>query len=170
MNRRLYFLMPDIQSAQVVHNELLLARIPETQMHVITRADINNHDLPPSNLLQRTDIIHATQMGGAVGGILGAIFSSFMVLMGWAATGLEGLTVLSTSLAGIFIGAVSASMIGINIPNTHHKAFMGEIEKGQVLYIVDIPVQRVEEIEQLVSSHHPEAKMKGIDPTIPAFP
>lgn len=170
MNRRLYFLMPDRNSARAVHKELLLARIPETQMHAIARADIDTSDLPESNLLQRTDIVHATGMGGVIGGLLGALFSSFMVLMGWAAPGLEGLTILSTSLAGIFIGAVSASMIGISVPNTHHRPFMNEIEKGKILYIVDIPLQRVEEIETLVSSHHPEAKMKGVDPTIPAFP
>lgn len=170
MNRRLYFLMPDNSSARKVHNELLLARVPETSMHVIARADIDTSDLPESNLLQRTDIVHATGMGGAVGGLLGALFSSFMVLMSWAAPGLEGLTILSSSLAGIFIGAVSASMIGINVPNTHHRPFMNEIEKGQILYIVDIPVERVEEIEKLISSHYPEAVMKGIDPTIPAFP
>lgn len=170
MIRRLYFLMPNLKSAQAVHNELLLARIPEKNMHTIGRADMELDDLPPSNLLQRSDIIHASRMGGVVGGLLGAVFSSFMVLFDWAATGLEGLTILSCALAGVFIGAISSSMIGINVPNRRYKSFMAEIEKGKILFIVDIPVQRLHEIENLLNAYHPEATIKGIDPNIPAFP
>jgi hypothetical protein len=33
-----------------------------------------------------------------------------------------------------------------------------------------VPKDRVEEIEALVKSHHPEADVEGADPTIPAFP
>jgi len=36
--------------------------------------------------------------------------------------------------------------------------------------MVDVPRDRVEEIEELVRSHHPEADIGGADPTIPAFP
>jgi hypothetical protein len=36
--------------------------------------------------------------------------------------------------------------------------------------LVDVPKLRVEEIEDLVKRHHPEADVKGAEPTIPAFP
>ena len=61
-------------------------------------------------------------------------------------------------------------MIGIGIPSTRLKRFESAIEKGELLMMVDVAKDRVEEIEALVKSHHPEADIEGTDPTIPAFP
>jgi hypothetical protein len=36
--------------------------------------------------------------------------------------------------------------------------------------MVDAPRRRVEEIEQIVKGHHPEAECEGTEPTIPPFP
>jgi hypothetical protein len=36
--------------------------------------------------------------------------------------------------------------------------------------MVDVPKVRVEEITNLVKSHHPEAEVNGTEPVIPAFP
>ena len=61
-------------------------------------------------------------------------------------------------------------MIGVDVPNTRLKRFEGAIEKGELLMMVDVGKDRVEEIEQLIKSHHPEADIEGTAPTIPAFP
>lgn len=61
-------------------------------------------------------------------------------------------------------------MIGIGIPSTRLKRFESAIEKGELLMMVDVGKDRVDEIEELVKSHHPEADIEGTDPTIPAFP
>jgi hypothetical protein len=47
---------------------------------------------------------------------------------------------------------------------------MGAAEKGKVLMIVDIPKDQVAEVSRKVKQHHPEADMRGLEPTIPAFP
>ena len=167
MKRRLYFFTPDTATASKVHDELLLARIPEKEMHVIAR-DGNN--LPQANLLQKTDLVHAMQLGGAIGGLLGAVMAALATLIGWVSPGLEGMTILSTALAGVVIGTVSASMIGINVPNTRHNRFQREIQQGKILFIVDIPVEQVEQMSEMVKSHFPQTDLRGIDPTIPAFP
>jgi hypothetical protein len=36
--------------------------------------------------------------------------------------------------------------------------------------MVDVPRDRVEEIEALVKKHHPDAECGGVEPAIPAFP
>ncbi|MBD3671126.1 MAG: DUF1269 domain-containing protein [Gammaproteobacteria bacterium] len=170
MKRRLYFLTPDNQTARQAHDRLLLSRIPEKDMHVIAREDVDTTDLPQANLLQKTDLVHAMQLGGTIGGLLGAVMAAVASLMGWVAIGLEGMTILSTAIAGVFIGTVSASMIGINIPNTRHARFQNEIHQGKILFIVDIPVEEVDRISEMVSSTVPNSDIQGIDPTIPAFP
>ena len=44
------------------------------------------------------------------------------------------------------------------------------IENGEFSMMVDLPRQRVEEIELVVNRNHPETKCGGTEPIIPAFP
>jgi len=170
MKRRLYFFTPDTQTARKVHDQLLLARIPEKDMHVIAKEGMDLDDLPQANLLQKTDLVHSVQLGGAIGGLLGALMAALASLLNWVAPGLEGMTILSTALAGIIIGMVSASMIGINVTNTRLTGFQADIHQGKLLFIVDIPVEQVEKLSNMLTVHFPQSDIRGVDPTIPAFP
>ena len=60
-------------------------------------------------------------------------------------------------------------MVAINVQNTRLKEFMEDVNSGQILYRVDVPVYRVDEITDIVNEHHPEASVRGVDHTIPAF-
>ena len=44
------------------------------------------------------------------------------------------------------------------------------IKNGEILMMVDVAKSRVDEIDDLVKKHHPEAEIEGTEPTIPAFP
>ena len=81
-----------------------------------------------------------------------------------------GGTILATSLAGAGFGALMSSMIGSSIGNRQINQFSAAIDKGEFLMMVDVPKQRIEEIEQVVNRNHPETSCRGTEPTIPAFP
>jgi hypothetical protein len=83
---------------------------------------------------------------------------------------LGGGAILATALAGSGIGAWMSSMIGVDVTNTRIKQFEDNIEKGEILFLVDVPKERVEQIEEMVKTHHPEADIEGTEPHIPAFP
>ena len=61
-------------------------------------------------------------------------------------------------------------MIGVDVKNTQIKQFEDAVEKGEILFLVDVPKARVDEIEEMVKKHHPDADIEGTEPTIPAFP
>lgn len=170
MKRRLYFVLPDGNTARTVHNELLLARVAENHMHVIAREGTDLDDLPEANLFQKSDIIHAAQLGFILGGFTGVILGSLAASMGFIVQGLEVWSVGSLTVGGAFLGAWASSMVGINIPNTRLKQFNKEIAQGNILFIVDVPVKEVDMITDMVRSHHPEAGLHDVEPTIPAFP
>jgi len=170
MNRRLYFILPDTECTRKVHNELLLAKIPENHMHVIAKDGTNLSELPEASLLQKSDIVHGTQNGFVVGGITGLVLGAIAVLIPMSGFELGGLTVLVTAVAGSFIGAWSSSMIALDVPNSKLKPFEKDISEGHVLLMAEVPVTRVEEISALVKKHHPEVNTPGVEPTIPAFP
>jgi len=170
MRRRLYFLLPDVKSAKVVHNELLLAKIDERHQHVIARDGTNLEDLPEADLRQKTDIFHGLQIGIVLGGLTGMILSAVAIFMDMIVPGIEVWSVASLTVGGAFLGAFASSMIAINVSNSHLKQFRPDIEAGRIFYMVDVSYKRLDEIMQLVRGQHPEADMRGIDPQIPAFP
>ena len=168
--RRLYFMVPDVDTANTVVDELLLKRVDDHHIHVVAKEGTPMGDLPEANLLQKSDFIPAMERGLAVGGITGVLAGIAAVTFPPAGLILGGGAILGTSLAGAGIGAWISGMIGMDVPNTQIEKFEGAIEKGEVLMMIDIPKTRVEEIEALIHQLHPDADMGGTEPHIPAFP
>jgi len=163
-------MVPDIDTANTVVDELLLKRIDDHHIHVVAKEGTPMGDLPEANLLQKSDFIPAMERGLAVGGITGVLAGIAAVTFPPAGLVLGGGAILGTSLAGAGIGAWISGMIGMDVPNTQIEKFEAAIEKGEVLMMVDVPKTRVEEIEALIQQHHPDADMGGTEPHIPAFP
>ena len=168
--RRLYFMVPDIDTANKVVDELLLKRVDDHHIHVVAKEGTPMGDLPEANLLQKSDFIPAMERGLALGGITGVLAGIAAVTFPPAGLILGGGAILGTSLAGAGIGAWISGMIGMDVPNSQIEKFEAAIEKGEVLMMIDIPKTRVEEIEALIQQHHPDADMGGTEPHIPAFP
>ena len=168
--RRLYFMVPDIDTANTVVDELLLKRVDDHHIHVVAREGTPMGDLPEANLLQKSDFSPAMERGLAVGGITGVLAGIAAVTFPPAGLVLGGGAILGTSLAGAGIGAWISGMIGMDVPNSQIEKFEAAIEKGEVLMMIDIPKTRVEEIEALIQQHHPDADLGGTEPHIPAFP
>ena len=163
-------MVPDINTAKIVVDELLLKRVDDHHIHVVAKEGTAMGDLPEANLLQKSDFIPAMERGLAVGGITGVLAGIAAVTFPPAGLVLGGGAILGTSLAGAGFGAWISGMIGMDVPNSQIKKFEDAIEKGEVLMMIDIPKERVEEIEALVQQHHPDADMGGTEPHIPAFP
>ena len=168
--RRIYFLLPDVEVARKVVDELLLARIAEDHIHVIAKEGTAMADLPEATLAQKSDVIPALERGVAVGGATGIIAGVVAVTFPPAGLVLGGGALLGIALAGTGFGALMSTMIGVSTPNTRHTQFEVAISKGEILMLVDVPKERVENIEEMVKQHHPEADIEGTEPTIPAFP
>ena len=170
MKKRLYFVLPNLATAQTVHNELLLARINEDHIHAIAKEGVNLNDLPEASFLQKSDVIHGAQLGFIIGGFTGVLMGSFAAAYGFIVPGLEVWSVGSLAIGGAFLGTWTSSMVAINIPNTRLKPFQKALDNGQILLAVDVVAKRVDEITDMVARHHPEAEMHPVEPTIPAFP
>jgi hypothetical protein len=168
--RRIYFLVPDLATAGAVTDELLLARIEERHIHVIAREGTALGDLPKASLLQSSDVVPAVERGLALGGATGILAGVVAVTFPPAGVVLGGGAVLATALAGAGIGAWLSSMIGVDVTNTRIRQFEKQIAEGEILFLVDVPRERVAAVEAMVKSHHPEAEIEGTEPHIPAFP
>lgn len=171
MRRRIYWLLPDLESARRTMNDLLLARIEERHIHFVAREDTDMRGLHAANVLQTSDVVRSAEMGliigASVGGLLGALVAVHYPIVGdepqWGMAAL-------LALAGAVFGTWSSTMIGVSTPSKRLARFQPAIEQGQILLMVDAPMWREEAIEARLRALHPEANLQGNDPDIPAFP
>lgn len=167
--RRLYFLLPDSDSARGMLDEMLLARIEERRIHFLGKRGALPPGLPEATVLQKTDIVHGAQLGIVIGGIGGTLGGLLVVLFPPAGVPLQLVTVLVAALLGALFGAWVSSMAASAVPNTRLAGFQADIEQGRVLMMIDVPLSRIAEISDIVARRHPEAVSRGFEPTI-VFP
>ncbi|HKC43232.1 MAG TPA: DUF1269 domain-containing protein [Burkholderiales bacterium] len=170
MRRRLYFVLPDVESARQTSNDLLLARVDFRHMHFLAKRGTDLGDLHECSALQKTDVVHGAETGLVIGGVGGFLLGLLVVFTPPPGVVLDVAIVLATVLGGALIGAWIASLVGAAVPNSRLKQFESDIEAGRILMMVDVRPARVEEIRELVHRRHPEASGGAMEPTVPAFP
>lgn len=170
--QRLYFLVPDIENTKRVVDELLLARIPEKQIHVVAKdhQQLQENDIQEPGLLQEGNFIPALERGVAVGGVTGVLAGLAAVTFPPAGLVFGGGAILAMTVAGASFGAIVGPMIGISGPNTQLVKFEDAINNGEFLMLIDVPEENVDKITELVQSHHPNVDIKGAEPKVPIFP
>ena len=168
--RRIYFLVPSVALAKAIVDELLLARVEQRHIHIVAREDTPLENLPEAGVAQRSDLVPALEKGLAAGGLSGLLAGALAVTFPPAGLVLGGGALLGLTLFGAGFGAWMSSMVGIGLPSSRLEKFESAIEAGQLLLLIDVPRARVQEIEALITRHHPQAELEGIDPNIPIFP
>jgi hypothetical protein len=168
--RRLYFLLPDVPTARKIVDELLLAHVEWRHIHLLAREGTPLEDLPEAALSQKSDLMPALQRGMGMGAATGMLAGLVGMVFPPVGVTIAGGLLLAMTAAGAGFGALMATMVGVGIPNSHLKPFEDAINDGQLLMMVDLPRERVGEIEDLVKGHHPDVDIKGTDPAVPVFP
>ena len=161
MRRRLYFVLPDVESAKRTADDLLLARVDDRHMRFLSRRGTALEPLHEAGYLDKTDMIHGAAVGLALGGIIGALVGALVVAYPPEGMRPQLVAVLIGMLVGAPLGAWVASMVGAAVPNSRLRQFHADLEAGRVLMMVDVPFRRVAEIAELVASRHPEAVARG---------
>ena len=170
MRRKLYWLLPSVESAKRTADDLLLARIEDRHMHFLARRGTDLGPVHEASVLQKTDVRHAAGRGLFLGALLGALAA--WLLAQFPISGLEFKQggVLIMIAVGAAFGVFASTLAGSAVPNSKLARFADDIEQGKILLMVDVPNTRVEEVQQRVLRSHPEAAWHGVEATVPAFP
>ena len=170
MRRRLYFLLPDIESAKRTADDLLLARIEDRHMRFLAKRGTDLGELHEASYLQKTDLAHGAGLGLALGGLAGLVLGAIIVVYPPEGTQPQLVAMLIAAIVGAVLGAWMASMAAAAVPNSRLKQFQQDIERGKVLLMVDVPYGHVAQTRELVLARHPEALPGGQESRFPAFP
>lgn len=168
MRHRLYYLLPDIESARKTLDDLLLSRIEQRHIHFLTGGAALPSDLPEANFLHKTDVIHGAESGMMVGAVLGMALG-FLIVYYYDLSS-QAAVVLASTIVGVLFGGWAASLVAAAIPNSRLNAFYPDLEKGRILMIADVPARKVEQIEKVLAERHPEMRFSGEEPNVPVFP
>lgn len=157
MRKRLYFLVPDVAVCNQLVTELQTVGVTKHDIHFIARNDIPLDNLHKASMLQKTELTHGLELGIGVGGIAGMLGGLLAVAFPPPGLALGGGTlVLTTALIGAGFGSIVSALVASDIPNHELEAFQSGIAEGQILLIMDVVTRRIEEMTQLIKTHHPE--------------
>lgn len=164
--RRLYFVIPDEPQATQVVNDLETAGVGRQHMHAIAGRGATLTRLPPATERQRRDAGWRLERIAWTGDLM--LF--FLGLIGLIAS------LVWASLAGslLFVVLMALTLIAgvlfaLRVPDTHLDEFRGALSHSEILLMVDVPRQRVAEIEEMIRRRHPEAIPGGTGWTIEAL-
>jgi len=163
--RRIYFLAPNIETTHKIVAELRAEGIEDRHMHILAKRDTPLEDMPEASEFQKTDFIPAVERGVALGATTGLLAG--LVGLRFAGFAIAGGPVLGILFYGATIGAMMSGLAGLQVGNSRVKKYEDAIERGQLLVMVDIPKERIDEMSQLITKHHPTAQFEGIEPLLP---
>ncbi len=170
MRRRLYFLLPDLESARRTADDLLLARVEDRHMHFLARRGADLSGLHEAGYLIKTDFMHGAGVGLGLGALSGAVVGALLVFYPIEGTQPHPLAFFVAVLVGAVLGTWVASMVGASVPNSKLARFQRDIDAGKILLMVDVPLAALEEIGAAVKARHPEAVPAGQVRPYPVFP
>lgn len=161
MKRRLYFLLPDLDSAKRTADDLLLARVEDRHMRFLARRGTDLGELHEAGYADKTDLVHGAFVGLVAGGAVGMVVGALLVAYPPEGFRPELVAVLIGMVIGGALGAWMASMAAVAVPNSRLRQFQDEIQRGRILLMVDVPRERMEAVTETVRSRHPEAVPRG---------
>lgn len=167
MNRRLYFMLPDVEDAHAMMDEMLLARVNDKHIHFLASPGTPMGDLPIATVSERTDLIDGWEIGMGLGALLGMVAGLLAVYIPpWPYTEqVPRIAILICVIIGFLGGGLWTAMVASSIPNVRLKRFEPDLARGKILMMVLVPFHRTREITELVAKKHPEAIYSGTWPT-----
>ena len=164
MLRRLFFLFPDEPHAQRVVDKLVSLDIPEQRIHALARDELRT--LPQATQRQKNDTAFYLEklLWKANLAVFTLAFITFIIAV------IAGEFVWSMiSLALMAVTFIAGEQFVVHVPDVHLSEFSDALSHGEILLMIDLPLNRVTEIEDFVHHKYPEAAVGGVGWSIDAF-
>jgi len=135
MKTRHVFSTPDIETAKTAMQAARAAGIPEADISLIARSDIELQATPEQHKEAGSDFYPAALrgvIGGGATGLLAGLVAVAIPPVGITLAGVAGLTI-----AGALTGGWASALVGASVPDPVRRKFEGEIEAGRILVVLD---------------------------------
>lgn len=165
MKRRLYLLFPDTASASRAVDDLVWHGVGKRHIHGIARPGVVPDGLPVATIRQQRDLLHHLERLWWNTNLVLFFFAG----MGLLLTLLLGAPLWALLMAGLMIGTLVLGVLETDLPDMGIAGLRDALRHGEVLLLVDVPEQRVAELENYIRGRHPEVALGGVSWTIERF-
>lgn len=166
--RRLFFLLPDVEGCKLLVDELKQYGVPERHLHAIASVTQSLEGLPQATEWEKTEIKRGLEWGIGLGGVAGLLGGLMAVAFPVGGLVVGGGALLAGAAAGAGFGGVVSALMKSEEHNHDLDEYREEIERGEILLMVDIPRDHVEQVRGMILARHPEVRIH-VAP-IPATP
>lgn len=135
MKLRRVFSTADLQAAEIAIDAARTAGVPNDDISLIARSDIEMQQIPDDRLDASSDAVPAAVRGAATGGAMGLLAG--LVGVAFPVIGITAAGVALVSLVGAAVGGWSSALMGSAVPNAVRRTFEEEIAAGRILVIID---------------------------------
>jgi hypothetical protein len=126
---------PDLATARTVMQAARAAGMPEQDISLIARSDIELEAAPEQHKEAGGDFYPAALrgvIGGGATGLLAGLVAVAIPPIGITLAGVAGL-----AIAGALTGGWTSAMVGASVPDPVRRKFEEEIEAGRILVVLD---------------------------------
>jgi hypothetical protein len=165
MKRRLYFLFPDATLSRAAVEDLNRQGVGKRHIHAVARDGVAMEGLPKASEWQRRDLLHHLERIWWNTNL--TVF--FLALLGLLIGVLITATAWSVAMLALMIATLVPGILETGLPSAGIDALRDALHHGEVLLLVDVPQERVADIERFLHSRHPAATAGGVSWTIERF-
>jgi hypothetical protein len=166
--QRLCILMPDVESAHRVVDDLRKRGVVDQNIYVVAKEGTPLGDLPEAGDIAQSDFYPQLERGLATGAVIGAIGGLIAMRVAGAVFG--GAAILLFGLIGAGLNGLLSAIAGSSFPNSRLREFESAIQSGKVLIMVDVTNDQKAPIEQELERSHPELEIECVEPAVPIIP
>jgi len=158
MYHRLYFLVPGRVHALSIIEDLSRQGINPKRIHTLADKRTRTDGLPQASSGQKNDTGDRLERLLWNGNLISFALAFGCLIFLLITQHMNWWLLLPTSVMAVnFIAGLKFS----NLPSTHLGEFRDALAHGEILLLVDVPEDRVNDIERNVHHHHPEAAIGG---------
>lgn len=158
MKRKLAFILPDINAANLAADKMLLARIDDKHIHFLAKSGTDLGLLQPANTVEKTNVLSDAMRGLLIGAFIGLLAGWYVLAFPpwmtesplWYSSSHWSVILAITMLAGTFAATIGAALIGANLFNADLSRYQDRINQGAILMIVRVPFYKVSKVRRIM--------------------
>lgn len=153
--KRYFYISDNLDELERVEEELEKSGISTPHIHVLSTNDAGVAHHPHLNEVEavlRTDVVHGTEIGAAVGVAAAASVLVIAHLLGWA-HGVTWIPFFFLSIVVLGFCTWEGGFFGIQSKNKRFERFSSALREGKHVMFVDIEPENESRLKQVVSRH-----------------
>jgi hypothetical protein len=160
---RHYFISDNLDDLDAFEEQLEAAGVSTPQIHVLSANDaaVARHShLHAVQSFLRSDVVHSTTLGAAVGIVAFVLVLAVAYLAGWTTSAAGWMPFIFLAVVLLGFCTWEGGLFGIQKPNHHFARFEQALKDGKHIFFVDLEPSQEAILDKILKAH-PQVELAG---------